>query len=35
MVTQSAEETNNSVRHPFAGFGKTVVFREISVGKNI
>jgi hypothetical protein len=35
VVTQSAEEANNSVRHPFACFGKTVVFREISVSENI
>ena len=35
VVTQSAEETNNSVRHPLASFGKIVVFREISIRKNI
>jgi hypothetical protein len=35
VVTQSTEEANNSVRHPFAGFGKTMVFCKISVSKNI
>jgi hypothetical protein len=35
VVTKSAKEANNSVRYPFAGFGKTVVFRDISVSERI